>query len=196
MKHKIIFFILLFLVVFIEPVTAQDRYVIDPSRSTIKCSVRYLVVPQIKGEFGDFSGVIYFDPKSLHKSSVLMQIKTASLKTQRKTFDRIILSKQVLDPSKFPEMIFQSQLMKRRDGIYYVKGWMDMHGVTNEEMFSFKVNGPIKEGKQGEYITAEGKWTIDRKDYDVIWHKVLDKGGVIVGDKITIEWAITAVKEK
>jgi polyisoprenoid-binding protein YceI len=35
---------------------------------------------------------------------------------------------------------------------------------------------------------------INRKDYGVVWNAALEHGGVLVSDKVTLEFEISAVK--
>ena len=49
---------------------------------------------------------------------------------------------------------------------------------------------PIVSSKNADTIQLSGVWNIDRKDFGIVWSRVLDKGGVIVGNIITVEWNI------
>jgi len=190
-RQKIIFLsFCLFIFVNIQFVHSENRYIVVKEESHIPCWVKYFAVPKIKGEFQDFSGTIYFTPEQIDNSSVLIKIKTDSFKTQRPFWDRIIKSKRVLDSSQYPEVVFQSKMIEGSDNYYWVAGDLTLHGVTKKIVFPFYVK-PMGKGN-ARYLKAEGKWEINRKDYDVIWHKLLDKGGVVVGNKVTIDWKIIA----
>jgi len=62
---------------------------------------------------------------------------------------------------------------------------------------------PVIDNKTGEfscygrqkYILTSGQWLINRKDFGITWNKLLDKGGIIVGNIITIDWKIVAAME-
>ncbi len=174
-------------------IKAEDGYVITYKDSSIVCLVKYSLVGKYTPEFKDFNGVIYFDPKNLSKSSVLIRIKSDSIKSKYPTLDRLARSKRLLDAKSFPDVVFQSKKIEQRADGYYVTGELSLHGVKRTFTFPFKLEGPVLEGKQS-YITAQGKWLIERKKFNVIWDKNLDKGGIIVGDQITVDWKIKAIK--
>lgn len=195
-KFKIVFassiFLVLTLLVSI-PTKAEDGYVITYDESSIICLVKYSLVGKYTPGFKNFSGLIYFDPQNLAKSSVLIRIKTDSIKSKYPTLDRIARSKRLLDAKSFPDVVFQSRKIEKRSDGYYVTGELSLHGVTKNFTFPFKLEGPVKEGNKS-YIVAHGKWQIERKKFNVVWDKHLDQGGIVVGDQITVDWKVRAYK--
>jgi polyisoprenoid-binding protein YceI len=45
------------------------------------------------------------------------------------------------------------------------------------------------------YPTIEGSVVINRKDWGVTWNAPLESGGVLVGEKITLEFELSAIKD-
>ena len=43
-------------------------------------------------------------------------------------------------------------------------------------------------------IGFEGSATINRKDFGVSWNAALETGGVLVSEKVTLEFEISAIK--
>ncbi len=195
-KFKIIFAASIFLIfsfLVSVPAKAEDGYVITYDESSIVCLVKYSLVGKYTPEFKNFNGLIYFDPRNLAKSSVLIRIKTDSIKSKYPTLDRLARSKRLLDAKSFPDVVFQSKKIEKRTDGYYVTGELSLHGVTKNFTFPFKLEGPVIEGKKS-YIVAHGKWQIERKKFNVIWDKHLDQGGIVVGDQITVDWKVKAYK--
>ena len=173
--------------------SAEDGYIVSSQNSAIVCSVKYSLIGKYTARFKDFSGLVYFDPKNLSKSSVYLKIKVVSLESKYATLDRMAKSKRLWDASIYPEAIFQSQRIELKDDKYYVTGILKLHGVERQITFPFTLDGPRVEGKK-KYVTARGIWLIDRKKFNILWHKYLDKGGVVVGNQITLNWKIKAFK--
>jgi polyisoprenoid-binding protein YceI len=170
---------------------ADNGYIIDAKESSIICSVKYSLVGTYQAHFQNASGIIYFDPKNLAKSSVMLKIETASLKSRYGTLDRLARSKRLLNAAKYPDVLFKSQQIQRKGNQYYVTGRLSLHGISRTISFPFVLTGPVRDGKK-IYLVAKGKWLIDRKKFNVIWDKHLDKGGIVVGDQITVGWSIKA----
>ena len=66
---------------------------------------------------------------------------------------------------------------------YKVQGVLEMHGVKRRMIFPFKREG----------LDIKGSWNINRKDFNIIWSKTLDHGGVLVGDIFTVDWGLRLI---
>lgn len=69
-----------------------------------------------------------------------------------------------------------------------------LRGVTNAVSIDFEVTGSAVDPDGVERIGLEGKSVINRKDWGVSWNASLDTGGVLVGDKITLEFDVSATR--
>ncbi len=187
------FCIILFLsLIWTSPCLAQTLYIVDKKQSHIKGSVSYTVIGRYRAQFNDIGGKINFDPNHLAQSSVVLTVKTKSLHSRYPKLDRIILSKRLLDAAAYPTMTFESQSITKKPSGYWVIGTAHLHGISKSLAFPFDVKGPFKDVHQRSYIKASGRWVVNRKDFDVVWNKILDQGGLIVGNHITIDWDIVA----
>ena len=171
----------------------ETGYVIDAKRSFVKVSVHYALIPTMKGEFSDFKGTIHFNPHQSDGQMVDLSVKTKSIITGNDAWDRMIRSHRLLNAAKYPYMTFHSRSVHKSGGGFTVTGTVSLHGVTKEVTFPFEV---IKQGRLSnqEYLMARGVWVLNRKDFDIIWNRTLDKGGVLVGDEVKIDWEIFALK--
>ncbi|MBF0522492.1 MAG: polyisoprenoid-binding protein [Candidatus Omnitrophica bacterium] len=185
-----------FILAGISQAQAKEKYLIDPKVSVVNCAVRRLSVSDVHGQFKDLKGEIYFDPKNIAKSSVNITIKTAGIATGNSFYDKVIRSRRLLDAGLYPEIIFKSKSVELKNGALFVRGSLSLHGVTKDIMFPFQLDEPILDRHQRKIIRARGQWVINRKDFNVIWNKLLDKAGLVVGNIVTIDWEVVGVKEK
>jgi polyisoprenoid-binding protein YceI len=82
---------------------AADEYTIDPVHSSVRFTVKHMMVSTVPGRFNDFSGQIVYDDKDPSKSSVKVTIKAASVNTDNTTRDNDLRSANFYDdkdPSK------------------------------------------------------------------------------------------------
>jgi polyisoprenoid-binding protein YceI len=70
-----------------------------------------------------------------------------------------------------------------------------MHGVTKEISLPFTIKGPIKDPMGNVHLALEAKTKLNRKDYGLSWNKVLETGGLMVGDEVSIEINGSFVKQ-
>ena len=166
------------------------QYEIDPVHSSAQFSVRHMMVSNVRGEFAKLSGTVVYDPKNLKASSVEATIDATSINTHEPKRDEDLKSADFFDVAKYPTLTFKSkQVEKAGEGKLRVTGDLTMHGVTKEVVL--EVEGPTPEVKIGKNMKsgASATTTINRTDFGIVWNRVLEGGGVMVGDevKITLE---------
>lgn len=173
-------------------VLAADMYKIDPVHSSIGFSVRHNMVSNVKGDFKDFSGEIMLDQQNMANSSVMVTIKTASITTANERRDNHLKSPDFFDVESFPEITFKSSRVEKKGDGYVAHGTLTIRGVSKEIALPFTLGGPIKMGNNSR-LGTEASLTINRQDYGVSWNRMLDVGGVVVGDDVKIELNVEAV---
>ena len=166
------------------------QYEIDPVHSSAQFSVRHLMVSNVRGEFAKVTGTVVYDPKNPQASSVEAIIDAASINTHEAKRDDHLKSPDFLDVAKFPILTFKSTKVEAAgEGKLRVTGDLTIHGVSKEAVL--EVEGPSPEVKMGPGIRsgASATTTINRKDFGLTWNRLVEGGGVLVGDevKITLE---------
>jgi len=176
---------------------ADDTYKIDPVHTTVAFAVDHLVINKVHGRFKEFDGTLVLDFKAdIALKSVAGTIKTASVDTGVEARDKHLRSADFFDVEKFPEIKFECARV-RKDGERMVAlGKFTMHGVTRALRLPFTLKGPIKDPMGKTRIAVEAHTTINRLDYGLAYNKVLETGGLAVGNEIAIEINAEAVKEE
>ncbi len=162
----------------------------DPTHMNVGFSVRHLGVSNVNGNFGKASGTLAWDEKDITKSSVEATIDVASLNTQNADRDNHLRSADFFDAAKFPTITFKSTRVENAgNGRLRVTGNLTIKGVTKSVVLEVEgPSAPVKFGnatKSG--LTATTR--INRKDFGLTWNRVLETGGLAVGEevKITLE---------
>ena len=78
---------------------------------------------------------------------------------------------------------------------YILHGELSVKGITKRIQLDVEFNGTAKDawgGKRAGFV-INGK--INRKDFGLTWNAVLEKGGVMVGDEVTISCEIQLVQQ-
>jgi polyisoprenoid-binding protein YceI len=166
------------------------QYEIDPVHSSAQFSVRHLMISNVRGEFAKVTGTVVYDPKNLKASSVEATIDATSINTHEPRRDEQLKSPDFFDVAKYPTLTFKSKKVEPAgEGKLRVTGDLTIHGVTKEVVLD--VEGPTAEVKMGPNLKSgvSASTTIKRKDFGLMWNRVLEGGGVVVGDevKITLE---------
>jgi polyisoprenoid-binding protein YceI len=161
---------------------------IDPAHTTIQFSVRHMMVSNVRGQFGKFSGHVEGDETKPADARIEATIQTASIDTANEKRDEHLRSPDFLDAAKFPTITFKSKrIEKTGDAKWKVTGDLTLHGVTKEVVLDLSdVTSPIKDPMGNLRAGAEARTTINRQDFGISFNKTLDGGGVMVGNEISI----------
>nr|MBN2276116.1 polyisoprenoid-binding protein [candidate division Zixibacteria bacterium] len=177
------------------PAFAADEYIFDKAHSHIGFKVSHMVLSKVSGNFNGFDGTIKFDENDIAKSSVNVKIDAASINTDNTDRDKHLRSADFFNVEKYPEITFSAtRVEKTADGLI-LHGNLAMTGVIKEVSIPFSFNGKLKDPWGNERIGFEGQTKINRKDFNITWNKVLDNGGLTVGDDVIIDLQVEAVKK-
>jgi polyisoprenoid-binding protein YceI len=165
---------------------------IDPTHSTVGFSVRHMMVSKVRGYFRDFSGEILTaeDPA---QSSVTATIALASIDTRQEQRDAHIRSADFFDVENHPTMTFRSTAVRADGADWFVDGELTIKGNTRPVTLELELNGFGPDAYGGTRAGFSAKTEINRNDFGVDIKMPMDGGGVVVGDKVTVELEIEAV---
>lgn len=196
MKRSIVTLIAMFTLsipVFGDAATWQ----IDPDHSSFQFKVRHLMVSNVKGDFTKAKGVVTIDERDIANLKLEITIDAASVNTGHAKRDEHLRNADFFDVAKHPTITFVSKRAEKA-GMDRLKviGDLTMHGVTRE--VTVDVEGPTQEVKDplGNFrrgATATTK--INRKDFGLTWNRVLETGGVVVGEDVDIFVEIELIKK-
>lgn len=190
MKKFVPIAILLFLLV-VSIAFAGVILPFGPETSRITGSINYSVIGKYYAVFDHYAGHITIDDKDDTVKLVYLEILSNSIRSKHPSLDKIVKSPRLLDVEKFPKIAFESKSITKTKNGYQVVGELTLHGVSIEIASPFTV----ETGPYGE-LRLKGEWVIERKKFGIIWNKLLDKGGILVGDHVTVDWQIIAPKGK
>jgi len=164
-----------------------QTYTIDAAHATAQFSVRHLMVSNVKGTFGKFSGTATWDPANLAAAKLEATIDVASVNTNQIKRDEHLRSADFFDIAKFPSMTFQSTRFQKSGSQLKMTGRLTIKGVTRE--VTFDIDGPTGEIKDPRGLFRRGASataTINRKDFGLTYNALMEAGGAVVGDEVKI----------
>lgn len=175
---------------------AQD-WEIDSVHSSVQFAVRHMMVATVRGHFGKLTGKVHWDPARASEARVEAQVEVASIDTREPKRDAHLRSPDFFDAERFPVMAFRSTAVKPAGpGRYNLAGELTIRGVTRPVVFEVEGPGQPVKGMGGELRTgATATAKINRKDFGIIWNRVLDAGGVAVGEEVSITVDVALVQK-
>lgn len=175
--------------------TGTGTYTIDPTHSRIGFVARHAMVAKVRGSFNEFEGTGSFDADHPANSSLQVTIQAASIDTRNEDRDAHLRSNDFFDMETYPTISFAStSIAPISDDQYRVTGDLTIKGVTLPITLDLETTGTAQDPWGNTRLGLEGATIINRKDWGVSWNAALETGGVLVGEKITLEFEISAVK--
>jgi polyisoprenoid-binding protein YceI len=165
-----------------------EEWAIDAAHTRVGFTVPHLVVSEVEGVFHEVKGKIDIDDKDLTKSSVDLTITASSVDTGNADRDKHLKSPDFFDAAKYPTLTFKSTKIVKGAGKdkFKVTGDLKIRDVTKSVTLDVTGSDAITNpwGKQVRAVKVEGK--VKRTDFGLTWNKTLEKGGVLVGEDVTI----------
>jgi polyisoprenoid-binding protein YceI len=176
---------------------SADTWQIDPVHTTVEFTVRHMMISNVRGLFTKVAGTITAKDNDPASVKVEATIDTSSIDTRSADRDADLKSANFLDVAKYPTMTFRSKKIEPAGtGKWKMIGDLTLHGVTKE--VTLDVQGPaapIKDPWGNTRAGASATTKINRKDFGLAWSKVLEAGGAVVGDEVTVSIDVEAVKK-
>jgi len=171
---------------------APTTWTIDPNHSSVTFTIRHFF-SKVSGSFTKFSGDVVYDPANASLSTATAEIDASSIYTANERRDNHLKSPDFFDVAKYPTLAFQSTKVTADGGKLKIEGNLTMHGVTKPVTLegAFLGSGPAMGGQRAGF-EASGK--VDRKEFGIIWNKVVDQNAML-GDDVEIRLAVEGVNE-
>ena len=170
-------------------------WTLDPAHTRIGFVARHAMVTKVRGSFNEFEGTAAFDGANPANSHAEVTIKAASIDTRNAQRDEHLRSNDFLAMQEHPEITFISTSARQVDDTTFeLTGDLTIRGVTKSVTIPFTFEGAAKDPFGNLRAGFEGSVAINRKDWGVNWNAALEGGGVLVSDKVTLEFEVSAVK--
>ena len=192
MKKRKLILVALFTIWSTGLVIGADKYTIDKAHTNVLFSVRHMVISTVQGRFNEFEGVINYDEKDIMKFTIEGKINVNSIDTNNERRDDDLKSDGFFDAEKYPDILFKTTKVEKRDDDYVAIGSLTIKDVTKEVEIPFEVLGKIPTRRGGFKLGLHATLEINRKDFNVKWHRTLDGGGLVVSDIVKIVLNIEA----
>ncbi len=169
-------------------------YTIDPSHTRLGFVARHAMVTKVRGSFGDFSGTAHIDTATPSASHVSLTMQVASVTTGSPDRDGHLVTGDFFDAATYPTMTFTSTDVARDGAEWAITGDLTIKDVTKSVTIPFEETGSARDPFGNLRVGFEGETTINRKDWGLSFNVALETGGVLVSEKIKLEFDISAIQ--
>jgi polyisoprenoid-binding protein YceI len=171
------------------------RYELDPSHSSIGFVARHAMVTKVRGTFNEVAGSGWFDATDPSGSNVELVVEAASVDTRNPDRDAHLRSDDFFAVEQHPTIRFASTKVEVLDETTYrVTGDLTIRDVTRPVSFDLEFTGAATDPYGNRRIGFEGRVVVNRKDWGLTWNAALETGGILVSEKVTLEFEVSAIR--
>ncbi|MEJ2865166.1 YceI family protein [Actinomycetospora flava] len=169
-------------------------YQIDPAHTRIGFTARHAMVTKVRGSFGEFRGTASIGADASLSSTEII-IAANSLNTGQEQRDGHVQGDDFLAVNVYPEITFRSTSVEQDGDTYNITGDLTIRDVTKSVTVPFEFTGLAKDPFGNVRAGFEGSTSINRKDWGITFNAALETGGVLVSEKVGLEFDVSAIKQ-
>ncbi|GAB3255591.1 YceI family protein [Arthrobacter pigmenti] len=170
----------------------KGTWTLDPSHSEVGFTVRHAGISKVRGNFDNVEAALEV-ADSLEKSRLSATAKTDSFNSNDANRDAHVKGADFFDAEKYPELKFVGTDVSGSGESYKITGDLTIKDTTKAVTFDTEFNGVAVDPFGATRAGFSGSTVINRKDFGLTWNAALETGGVLVGDKVTINLDVAFV---
>ncbi len=172
--------------------TNKTKWTLDQSHSEIAFKVKHLMISNVNGSFKTFDASIYTTNKDFATAEVDLWIDVASVDTRDAKRDEHLIGADFFDVANHKQIVFTSTTIGKADagGMHELWGELTIRSITKNQKLNVQFGGIVMDpwGNEKAGFTVTGK--INRSDFGLNWNSIIETGGLMVGDEISISCEI------
>jgi polyisoprenoid-binding protein YceI len=179
------------------PVTTEltGTYTLDPTHTRLGFTARHAMVTKVRGQFDSFEGTAHVDVEDPTRSTATVSFDIASITTGQAQRDEHLRTNDFFDAATYPKGKFVSTSVTQvDDDTYEMTGDLTLKDVTKPITITWEQTGTAKDPYGNLRAGFEGKATLNRKEWGITYNAALETGGVLISDKINLEFDVSAIK--
>jgi polyisoprenoid-binding protein YceI len=180
-----------------HPVAQQsNEWTIDPAHTAATFAARHMMISTVRGQMGPVKGTIKWDGKDVRTVSADVTIDVTQINTREERRDADLRSDNFFDAASHPNMTFRSTRVESiSDGRFKLVGELTIRGNAHEVVLDVEGPAPIVKNGSSLRFGASATTKVSRKAFGLLYNKLMETGGAVVGDEIQVQIDLEAVQK-
>lgn len=173
----------------------NGNYIVDGAHTTLAFVARHAMITKVRGTF-TASGEAHLDGTSPETSTITVQADVASVNTGNDGRDQHLRSADFFQEEDYPHITFRSTGVEVvADDEIEVTGDLTIKDQTLPVTIPLTYTGSVVDPFGATRAGFEGALPVKRSDFGLTWNAALEAGGVLVSDKVNLEFDVALVKQ-
>ena len=177
----------------------QATWHLDPAHSSVEFAVKHMMMTTVRGRFKTVSATLTGDEEHPEGCCVEVAIDAASIDTGVGDRDAHLRGPDFFDAEHYPTITFKSKRLEGNFGgegdRFRAIGDLQIRDTTMEVTLDCEFQGRGKDPWGKERAGFSGNTEIDRREWGLRWNQAIETGGVLVANKVRVEFEVQFVKE-
>ena len=170
-------------------------YTIDASHSSLAFTARHAMVTKVRGQFRDFTGTATIDTAEPKNSQRQPEHPGRQHRHRQRRPQRPPELRRLLRRREQPrDHLRLHRRLARRQRLDHHRRPDHQGHRPSRSASTFEETGSARDPFGNLRVGFEGAVTVNRKDWGLTWNAALETGGVLVSEKVKLEFDISAIK--
>jgi polyisoprenoid-binding protein YceI len=167
-----------------SPVPAATNWAIDKVHSNVGFAVKHMVVSTFRGRFEDYDATLTANEDgSLRLEGT---VKADSISVKDDNLAAHLTAPDFFDTAQYPEIAFNSTLVRVENGGLIVDGELTIKGNTRPIEARGTITEPLETLGGFTKLGVELEAIVDRTEFGLTWNAPLPKGGFALANEVKL----------
>jgi polyisoprenoid-binding protein YceI len=172
----------------------SNRFALDPAQSQVGFTIRHLA-SKVRGRVTLLDGAVEYEPRSPGVASVIATMSVASIDTGNPIRDARLRSPEFFDAVAFPQITFTSRTAGRRGAGLEIPGNLTIRDTSVGVILRVtKLDPKLASRDDARPVRVTARARIRRSDFGIGPGAVLEAGGILIGDEVSIELDLVLIR--
>jgi polyisoprenoid-binding protein YceI len=155
------------------------------------------MISNVSGFIKHFRVEVETQEEDFSKASILLTADMNSLSTHNEQRDKHLHSNDFFEVDNYPDLTFRStDIEKINNEKFVLKGEVTLKGITKPVVLEVEFSGIIRDTERGTKAGFAITGKINRNNWGISFNRVLESGGVGLGEEVKIVSEIQLAKQE
>lgn len=166
-------------------IPANSTWTVDAVHSTVGFAVKHMVISTFRGRFETYDATLTAGEDGALR--LVGSVAADSISVKDENLAAHLKAPDFFDTERFPQVTFNSTLIRTDGGELIVDGELTIKGITRPIEARGTITEPAVTFGDVEKLGVELEAIVDRTEYGLDWNAPLPKGGFALANEVKLQ---------